>query len=624
MVTAPSKPDARPEGDAHDVHSYARPLEARVVHASLALGVDFAKKTLTGEVTLDVEARPEAREVVLDTRGLSIQRVTSADGSPLAHTVGAEHPILGAPLTITLPAERGALTRVVVGYETGAGAEALQWLEPVQTAGGEHPLMFTQGHAIFSRTWLPIQDSPGVRFTYDARITAPAELTCLMSAERVDAEREHVRANVRTNVRAHLFQMREPIPAYLVALVVGRLERREVGPRTAVFAEPPLLERAAYELAELKRMVETAEGLLGPYLWGRFDVVVMPPSFPYGGMENPRLTFASPTLLAGDRSLTTVLVHELAHAWAGNLVVHATASDFWINEGTTVYLELRLGELMWGEEHASLLLDWSHRELSSELARMGEGSPDTRLFVDLEGRDPAEGVTIVPYLKGALFYTTLERVVGRERLTEWLIGWFGRKAFRSVTTRELAADLREHLLASPEQRAKLDLERWLYEPGLPPEAAPPPSRLLAEVERGAADALAGAPVEGLALARWTPQAARHFLGRLLAAPSDPALLARLDAAFALSSSHNVEVLGPWLRLLARAERAEAAPLLERFLREHGRLKLLRPLYAELLSSSVGAPLARRVYREARGRYHALVRASLDRLFAAHAPESAEH
>lgn len=605
------RPDDRPD-DRLDVHSYARPREARVVHASLDLTLDFEARRVRGAVTLSLELGPGARELTLDTKGLVIHRVTDERGGPLAFALGPADPILGAALTIELTGPG----RVVVHYETGPGAEALQWLEPRQTAGGEQPFLFTQGHAIFSRTWLPIQDSPGVRFAYDARVTAPAALTCRMSAERVD-EPGTGGEDVHANVRTHSFRMREPVPAYLVALVAGRLEAREVGPRTAVLAEPELIERAAWELAELERMVTTAEGLLGPYLWGRFDVVVMPPSFPYGGMENPRLTFASPTLLAGDRSLTTVLVHELAHAWAGNLVVHATWSDFWINEGTTVYLELRLGELLWGEAHATLLLDWGHRELVGELARMGEGAPDGRLCLDLAGRDPAEGVTVVPYLKGALFYAALERVVGRERLTGWLRGWFERKAFGAVTTRELAADLREHLLEPAGLGARIELERWLYEPGLLDEATPPASSMLAEVEVAAAAALAGAAPSPPSVTGWTPQALRHFVGRLVATTRDPDVVARVDAALGLSTTNNLEVLGPWLRLLARVERDEAVPLMERFLAEQGRLKLLRPLYAELLSSSWGAPIARRSYAGARGRYHALVQASLDRLFEVH-------
>jgi leukotriene-A4 hydrolase len=588
-----------------DPHSFARPLEARVTHLSLDITLDFAARRLHGQVTLDLAVAPGAREVVLDSRGLAIEEVTGGGGAPLSFTLGPPDPLFGSALTVALPP---GTERIAVRYAAGADADALQWLAPEQTAGGEHPYLFTQGHAILTRTWLPTQDSPGIRQTYDARVTVPRPLSAVMSAEHLGPVESPA-----GDARVLGFRMREPLPPHLIALAAGDLAFRATGPRTGVFAEPSVVERAAWEFADLERMMDAAEAIGGRYLWERFDVVVMPPSFPYGGMENPRLTFASPSLLAGDRSLTTVVAHELAHAWAGNLVTNATWDDFWLNEGITVYVELRMNEALWGSERAGMLRTHGWRELSAEVERQGATSPDTRLHYDMRGRDPSVGVTVIPYLKGASFLWAVEQAVGRERFDRWLRGWFERRAFTSVTTEHLLGDLAEHLFGVASWReAPVDIEQWVFQPGLPAEAAPPLAPALAKVDASASAFQAGAPAASLGAAAWSPQEWRHFLGTLLGElPAER--LADLDAAFALSSSANAEVLFAWLRLAARNRYAPALPAIERFLRGQGRGKYLRPLYTELLASEWGAAVARSVYKSMRNRYHALVRTALDRL-----------
>ncbi|MBK8942865.1 MAG: M1 family metallopeptidase [Polyangiaceae bacterium] len=571
---------------------------------SLDLELDFERRVLRGTAALDLSVKEGVEEVVLDTRGLELRSVSDGAGGELEATLAEEDALLGSALTVRL---RGGSRRVVIEYVTSPDAPALQWLDPAQTAGKRHPFVFTQGHAIQTRSWIPLQDSPAIRVTYDARISVPAPLAVVMSAERALGTPPSSGTG-----RVFAFRMNEAIPPYLIALAAGDIASRDVGPRTAVFAEPALLERAAHELAELEVILDAAEAVCGPYRWGRFDVLVMPPSFPYGGMENPRMTFLSPSILAGDRSLVTVVAHELAHAWAGNLVTNATWNDFWLNEGTTVYVELRLNEALWGLERAELLRSWGHRELAAEVGRMGESAPDTRLRYDMTGRDPAEGVTVIPYLKGAAFFWALEDLVGRERLDRWLRGWFERHAFESVTTDELVFELEGELLGK-EEATGLGLSRWLDAPGPPPSGPPPSSALLERLDAAASAILAGADPAELDAAGWSPQATRHFLGSLLSKPPGLEGLSRLDEVLALSLSQNAEVLAPWLRLQARAHNDAACSRIEAFLLEHGRSKYLRPLYQELLASEWGAPLAHRAYSAARPTYHPLVRASLDRL-----------
>src|SRR5690606_15890638 len=295
-----------------DIHSYARPVEARVTHVELDLTADFEARRLAGTATLDIAREAGADSVVLDVKTLEIEAVTTPDGHPLPYAFGPEDPILGRALAVKLP---DGVDRIVIRYATSPDAAAVQWLEPAQTAGKRRPFLFTQGQAILTRTWIPTQDSPGIRQTYSARIVVPEGLRAVMSAEMLTPDGEPVEG--RRGVRAYRFRMSEPIPPYLIALAIGELEFREVGPRTGVYAEPPAIEAAAAEFAELEEMLAAAERLYGPYRWGRYDVLVLPPSFPFGGMENPRLTFATPTVLAGDRSLVSLVAHELAHSWSG-------------------------------------------------------------------------------------------------------------------------------------------------------------------------------------------------------------------------------------------------------------------------------------------------------------------
>jgi leukotriene-A4 hydrolase len=604
--TPPPTPTAAPgpPGPARDVHSYARPEEARVTHVALDLAADFTTHRLRGRAALDVTRAPGATQLVLDTLDLEITGVSDAAGNRLAHTLGEPNPILGRALTITLPA---SATRVVVDYATSPNAPALQWLSPSQTAGKTQPYLFSQGQAILTRSWVPTQDSPGVRQTYDARITVPKPLTAVMSAEHLTP----TGVDVDAGHRRFEFRMREAIPPYLFALAAGDLAFRPLGPRTGVFAEPSVVEKAASEFADLEKMVTAAEGLYGPYRWGRYDLLVLPPSFPFGGMENPRLTFATPTILAGDRSLTSLVAHELAHSWSGNLVTNATWNDFWLNEGFTVFFELRIMEALYGAERAEMLEVLGRRELTDEMARMGPTSPDTRLHLDLTGRNPDDGVNAIAYEKGAAFLKTIEAAVGRPRFDAYLRAWFDGHAFRSVTTAEWLADLRQRLIAGDAAlEAKLRIEEWLERPGLPSNATTPSSAALSRVDAEVRRFTSGTAAKALDTEGWVTQQWQHFIGAL------PTSLTRtqledLDGRFRFSQSGNSEVLFAWLRVAVRQHYAPAMPALERFLTSQGRRKFLKPLYEDLMAAPWGAVEARRIYKQARPTYHAVAVSTLD-------------
>lgn len=586
-----------------DPHSYARPAEARVTDVALDLRADFTRKVFEGSATLTLRAAADAREVVLDTRGLDIQSVADAKGAALTYAVGPDDPILGRALTIALPADRNT---VVVRYRTSPEAEALQWLSPAQTAGGALPYLFSQGQAILTRTWIPTQDSPAVRQTYRARIVAPAALRAVMSAEALTPDGTPVDGG-----RAFEFTLEQPVPPYLIAIAIGDIAFKAVGPRSGVYAEPSVVDRAASEFVDLEEMIEAAEALGGPYRWGRYDVLVLPPSFPFGGMENPRVTFATPTILAGDRSLISLIAHELAHSWSGNLVTNATWRDFWLNEGFTTYFENRIMEQLYGVPRARMLEVLGRRELAGELASLKDTPGDQILHIDLTGRNPDDGVTSIAYDKGAAFVRTIESTVGRERFDPWLRGYFDRHAFTSLTTAEFLEDLRAHLIAGDaalEQRLQLD--EWLEKPGLPANATAPTSDAFAVVERQVKRFTAGAPASSLQTKAWTTQEWQHFLGSLPATLSETQL-PDLDHAFGFSKSGNSEVLFAWLRIAIRHRFQPAMPALERFLTSQGRRKFLKPLYEDLMATDWGNAEAKRIYTAARPTYHAVSTTTLD-------------
>ncbi len=582
-----------------DVHSNGNPHQTRVQHVSLDLELDFEARSARGSCTLTIERLDPWAPLVLDTDGLRIEDVCSAaDGARLAWTLGDEDEHLGRALRVELP---DSCSKVRIDYRTAADAAAMQWLEPAQTSG-PRPFLFTQGQAILTRSWIPLQDSPGVRVTWDAVVRAPKGLRPMMSARERGGSHE----------TGWTFSMPQPVPSYLIALACGELEERAISDRCAVWAEPAVVERAARELEDMERMVAACEELFGPYRWGRYDVLFLPASFPFGGMENPCMTFATPTILAGDKSLVALIAHELAHSWSGNLVTNATWRDFWLNEGFTVYLEQRIMEHVYGTERMRMEIALSMRQLAQELRSL-PGS-DQKLHIDLAGRNPDDGMTGVPYDKGAAFLRLLEAQFGRERFDSFLRAWFDEHAFQSVTTAEFRAFLQTKLLAAdPEAAQRIDLARWIEDEGLPEDAPGAVSDGFREVDavRSACTAeRSAAPLLQAAAAKWNTQ---QWL-RFLAEPDfDVAMLAEIDAAHGLTSSGNSEILCAWLEAGIRAGYEPAFPRVEQFLCSVGRRKYLKPLYEALLAKDGGRDRALAIYRNARPRYHAVAVRTLDEL-----------
>ncbi|MEM7372325.1 MAG: M1 family metallopeptidase [Bacteroidota bacterium] len=593
----PSPPSAEP-----DPHSYAKPWEAKVTHLDLDLVVDFEEEIISGTAILSIERIDDADKLYLDTDGLNIEAVLIASNGQnetvATYTLGEEDSVLGQALIVDLKSN----TRYVhVVYSTKPGAEALQFLSPELTSG-DSPFLLTQSQSTFARTWVPIQDSPGIRFTYHATVKVPEGLMALMSAEN---------PTQLSPAGIYEFNMMIPIPAYLLALAVGEVEFQAIGARTGVYAEPGLVEAAAYEFAEVEDMMKIAESLYGPYRWERYDIIVLPPSFPFGGMENPRLTFATPTILAGDRSLVSLVAHELAHSWSGNLVTNATWNDFWLNEGFTVYFELRIMEALKGRSYSEMLAHISLEDLNDEVAGMGSNNPDTRLKLELEGRHADDGMTSIAYDKGYYFLRLIEETVGRGAFDIFLKAYFEKNAFKSMTTDGFLTQLQEELLVHhPGASEAISIPEWVHTPGIPENLPQPGSERFDAVESAVSSWIAGVESSQLETANWSSHEWLHFI-RVLPSSIGADKLAELDSAFQFTQSTNSEIQNKWYQRAIQAEYEYAYPAIRSFLLKVGRRKFLKPLYTEMMKTESGAARAHEIYQIARERYHPIAVNTID-------------
>lgn len=576
-----------------DPHSYNDDTQPQTRALTWKARVDFAARRLAGEVVLSLDSAAGG-PLDLDTRDLEVEAVESVDGKPLSFTLQPPEPILGARLRVQLPS---GVPAVRIRYRTSPQASALQWLSPPQTAGKRHPFLFSQCQAIHARSVVPLQDTPRIRITFDAELTVPAALRALMAAA-------HVGREVKGDQAVERYQMPQPIPPYLLALAVGELESRELGPRSRVWAEPVVVEAAAREFVQVDEMIRVAERLFGPYTWDRFDVLAMPPSFPYGGMENPRLTFVTPTVIAGDRSLVNVLAHELAHSWTGNLVTNANAEHFWLNEGFTVFAERRILEQLEGAELTALHAALGRRSLDQAVEQFASAPQLTRLVTQLQGVDPDEAYSQVPYEKGYLFLRALEEAAGRERFDAFLRAYVTRFRFQSITTSDFLGVVGEML---PDATERVQAGQWLYGTGVPEGALRPQSARLEAVER----VMGQVPDEALAR-RWVPAEWVLYLEGT-PRPAPAGLCEALDRTFQLTRSGNFEVLVSWLQLALRSGYAPAVARTEEVLGEVGRMKYLKPLYRALMQAEGTREVARRCFERFRDRYHPIAQQVVEAL-----------
>lgn len=586
-----------------DVHSFSQPNQARVTNLYWKAAVDFDKKIITATATWDILPSSSAKEIIFDIKSLNIQSILVDDKEPVDVTFSKEIEIFGQSLHIPITS---STKKIIIEYQTSPDAEAVQWLTAQQTAGKKYPFLFTQSEAILARSWIPCQDSPGIRFTYSADVTVPRDLLALMSASNPQQ---------KNNTGVYHFEMKQPIPSYLLALTVGDISFKPISKRSGVYAEPSLIDAATWEFIDLEKMITGAEELYGPYAWDRYDVIVLPPSFPFGGMENPRLTFATPTILTGDRSLTSLIAHELAHSWSGNLVTNATWNDFWLNEGFTVYFETRIMEKLYGHDYAEMLASLNLQGLKEEIKSLTEAghSADTKLKLDLKGRNPDDGVTEIAYNKGYFFLRLIDEQFGREKFDSFLKDYFSKNAFKVMDTNGFIQFIKTYYQANYNVAiTDVFLNSWIFTEGLPTNCPQTQSVLFKKVDDVISQWKVSQKIESDVAKKWSTHEWLHFL-KNLPEPLTLTQLEILDTFGHFTTSGNAEIVTVWLTLAIRFQYKKAYPKLENFLVATGRRKFLSPLYSELVKTKEGKEWAKSIYKRARPNYHFVATNTFDKL-----------
>lgn len=574
-----------------DESSLSNINEVRTSHIHLSLNLDFESQTLSGtnELTL-ISLLPNLKEVHLDVRNLTINQVFDENNTPLQFHIdpnpsGDES--IGDRLRIFLANKPGLFDvfKLTISYKTSPKATALNWLTPEQTSSKTQPYLFSQCESIHCRTVAPLQDTPAIKATYSAVITAPKSIAVFMSANQTSTY------NNNKNQTVYEFRCSIPIPSYLIAIIAGNVIEKQVGSRTYVITEPDDMPAFSRELEDLELYLKTVEGYITPYQWGYYKIVILPPSFPYGGMENPLLTFASPTIIAGDKSGVFVAIHEIAHSWTGNWVTCENWENFWLNEGFTVFLERKGGFILSGWDHYAIASIVGNISLVDDMKTYGFNDSFSSLHPILKGRNPDDAFSTVPYEKGFQFLVYLESIVGEDLFRKFLQSYVTRFEKQSIVYEEMAEFFQSFLAQNdviiPED--KLNWEQWIFGPGLPPVdmSIHFKNDILAK-----ADALAQKFIDGKG--KITPNNTgiynsfdmnlklmflQYFIDRLDSVNLD--VISLLDKTYNLNNNTNSEVAFLWLRLNVLVDNQGSFGLVEKFLGRIGRMKFTRPLYVAL-------------------------------------------
>ena len=569
-----------------DMHTLSNYQTVYSSHIHLDVEVNFTEKIISGSVTHTISNPKNANKFILDSKNLVVKHIEYDNGDSASFSYGEFDELLGTPIVIDINPD---VKSVKIHYKTTNKTEALDWLMPEQTDGKISPFMYTQGQSIFTRSWIPIQDTPGLRITYSANVKVPEGMLAVMSASNPVQRNES---------NTYQFNMPQSIPCYLIALAVGDLVFAPIDERTGVYAEKTMLKDCAYELEDMGEMVTAAEELYGDYQWERYDVIVLPPSFPFGGMENPRLTFATPTIIAGDKSLTALIAHELAHSWSGNLVTNATWDDFWLNEGFTVYFERRIMESLYGKDYVEMLALLGYQDLQGSIANL---APELQLLkLKLKGLHPDAGMSDIAYEKGYFFLRLLEETVGRDKFDIFLKSYFNNHKFQTIVTEYFVEYLYENLL-SP-NNISLNVNQWVYEPGLPINCPSIVSERFNNVNNVLADFHENSDVSVINSKEWSTHEWLHFI-RKLNPETNAEQMKLIDAEFKLTESGNSEILAAWFEQSIRFNYRGIDFALEKLLTRSGRRKFLEPLYTALAATPEGKERAIKIYEKARGNYH---------------------
>ncbi|RLV94466.1 Leukotriene A-4 hydrolase [Spathaspora sp. JA1] len=589
----------------------------QIKHTNLTLEVDFEKKVLTGTVEYDLINKNKSDSVILDTASLDILEVkvnSKATPFELAPAV----PIYGSALSIAIPPTTDNV-KIEIDFRTTSKCTAIQFI-----AGDTGPYVFSQCQAIHARSLFPCFDTPGSKSPYT--FTAKSPSACTMSGRPRASNNEP---------GVYHFDQPIPIPSYLVSITSGNLLKAPIGPRSDVYCEEPNLKACQWEFEkDMENYLQIAESLIFDYEWERFDSLVLPSSFPYGGMEIPNMTQLTPTLICGDRTQTKVMAHELAHSWSGNLVTNCSWEHFWMNEGWTVYIERRIlgaiaakekNSVEYGEQvrHFNMILGWNG------LVESVNGMPPrfTKLVWDLQGQDPDDAFSKIPYEKGFFFLFHLEtKLGGLKDFDPFIKHYFKKFRYQSLNSGQFVATLYEFYepLGKKDVLDSIDWDTWLFKEGVP--EYPKFDTTLADqvyslvdkwvqyVEKGGVFPFSEADV-----ANFEGEQEMLFLETLIEkfkTLSSEQLTSELIRRFPCvypkySASGNGEFISLWNELLITFGKYnsndEVVQKFASWLGSVGRMKYVRPGY-KLLISGVSLEFARETFAKYEQNYHPICHA----------------
>ncbi|XP_053313766.1 aminopeptidase B [Spea bombifrons] len=594
-----------------DVATASSYRDFQVEHMHLDLQVDVEARKLRGLERLKLRVLRETRELRLDSHPtLQVFSVRTA-GTPQEDLPWENKPFTryGSCLVVRLPEllSPGAQLVVTIEYEANE-SPGVCWLEPHQTAGKKKPYMYTQGQAVLNRCFFPCFDTPAVKSVYSANIKVPEGFTAIMSANNWDRQGD-----------TFIFNMTQPIPSYLVALVVGDIVSAEVGPRSRVWAEPCLIEAAKKEYdGVIEEFLSVGEKLFGPYVWDRYDVLFMPPSFPFGGMENPCITFVTPCLLAGDRSLADVIIHEISHSWFGNLVTNANWGEFWLNEGFTMYAQRRITTELYGSAYTCLEAAAGRALLRQHMDASGENHPLNKLRVKIEpGVDPDDTYNETPYEKGYCFVSYLAHLTGDQATFDsFLRAYVDKFKFQSITAEqalEFYLDYFPELQAcGVDKRAGLEFDRWLNTPGWPPflpdlspgDALMKPAEELSAL--WASTPLDMETIEKVDITQWKTYQLVYFLDRVLERSPLPSGNIEILGKYypKISEATNAELRLRWGQIVLKNDHQPHFHKVREFLHSQGKQKYTLPLYRAMQAGSEATrALARETFSQTSHQLH---------------------